>query len=144
MKTQEEFIKNLKAWMVFKFKDVEVSNNIPHYFVIINKDILNSPVLVLPVSTSQIEKRITWYERCKLDKKCLVIINPEETNNILYKRSAFDCNQVKNKSILDLYKLYERGKANYEWILSLEIIKKLREWVLLSNQVDNWIKELIK
>jgi len=100
--------------MVFKFKDVEVSELIPHYFVIINKSIINSPVLVLPVSTSQIEKRISWYRKCNLDEKCLIIIEANESNGILSKKSAFDCNQVKNKSILDLYELYERGKANYE------------------------------
>ena len=108
MKTQKEFCESLKAGMVFKFKDVDVSNTIPHYFVIINKNIINSPVLVLPVSTSQIKKRVKWYEKCNLDKNCLVIIEPKETNNILSKQSAFDCNQVKNKSILDLYDLYER------------------------------------
>jgi hypothetical protein len=83
--------------MVFYFKDVEVSEYIPHYFVIINKKLSDAPVLVLPVSTSQINKRLAFYERCNLNKECLVIVEPEETNNILSKTSAFDCNQIKNK-----------------------------------------------
>jgi len=83
--------------MVFYFKDVEVSEYTPHYFVVLNKDIMNSPVLVLPVSTSQIDKRIAFYDRCNLDKRCLVIVEPEDTGDILAKRSAFDCNQVKYK-----------------------------------------------
>ncbi|MFA6089388.1 MAG: hypothetical protein WC755_05980 [Candidatus Woesearchaeota archaeon] len=61
--TEKDFINELKPGMVFYFKDVEVSEYTPHYFVIINKDINNSPVLVLPVSTSQIEKRIKYYEK---------------------------------------------------------------------------------
>ena len=143
MKTKKEFIESLKPWMVFKFKDIEVSEYIPHYFVIINKEIINAPVLVLPVSTSQIEKRIAWYERCNLSKECLVIVEPGESNNILFKQSVFDCNEVKNKWILDLYELYEVWKANYEWILPDKIINKLRNWVMKSNQVEIWIKELI-
>lgn len=141
--TEKDFINELKAWMVFFFKDSEVSEFIPHYFVIINSDIKNSPVLVLPVATSQIEKRKRWYQRCSLNPECLVIVETEESNSILSKRTAFDCNEVKNKSILDLYSLYVRWKANYEWILSDEIIEKLRNWVLKSNQVEKWIKDLI-
>jgi len=91
--------------MVFCFKDVEVSELVPHYFVIINNDIKNSPVLVLPVATSQIDKRNRRYELCNLNKECLIIIEPENSNNILSKRTAFDCNEVKNKDILDLYSL---------------------------------------
>lgn len=144
MKTEQEFIDSLKPWMVFKFKHEEVSEYIPHYFVIINKDIENSPVLVLPVSTSQITKRINWYNRCKLNKECLVIIEPEESSNILSKKSAFDCNEVKNKWILELYELYEIWKTTYEWMLSETLIIKLRNWVIKSNQVENWIKELVK
>jgi hypothetical protein len=92
--------------MVFYFKDMDVSENIPHYFVIINKNIQNSPILVLPVSTSQIEKRQLFYEKCNFNKKCLVIVEPQEVNNILSKISAFDCNQIKYKSVADLYELY--------------------------------------
>lgn len=143
IESQEKFISELKPWMVFYFKDVEISEHVPHYFVIINKDIQNSPVLVLPVSTSQIEKRVAYYERCSFDKKCLVIIEPCETNSILSKKSAFDCNQVQNKPILDLYELYVRWKADYEWILPESIVEKLRTWVLLSNQVEKWIKDLL-
>ena len=60
----DDFTNKIHAGMVFYFRDVEVSEHIPHYFVIINKDILNAPVLVLPVSTSQVEKRKKFYQRC--------------------------------------------------------------------------------
>lgn len=141
--TEKDFINELKPWMVFYFKDVEVSELVPHYFVIINSDIKNSPVLVLPVATSQIDKRIRRYELCNLNKECLVIVEPEKSNNILSKKTAFDCNEVKNKDILDLYSLFIRWKASYEWILPDEIIEKLRNWVLISNQVERWIKDLV-
>lgn len=94
--------------MVFYFRDQEVSEHVPHYFVIINTDITSSPVLVLPVATSQIEKRIRRYDFCNLNKECLVIIEPEKSCNILSKLTAFDCNEVKNKDILELYSLCVR------------------------------------
>ena len=141
--SEKDFINELKPWMVFYFKDVEVSEFIPHYFVIINKDIINSPVLVLPVSTTQIKKRISFYEKCNLNKNCLVIVDPCNTNNILSRKSAFNCNQVKSKWILDLYELYIKWKANYEGLLPESIVKKLRLWVSLSNQVENRIKALV-
>jgi hypothetical protein len=61
----------------------------------------------------------------------------------LSKTSAFDCNQIKNKWILDLYELYIKWEANYEWLLPDLIIQKLRKWVLVSNQIEQWIKELV-
>lgn len=143
LETEKDFINELKPWMVFYFRDVEVSEFVPHYFVIINSDIKTAPVLVLPVATSQIEKRIKRYDFCNLNKECLVIIEPEKSNNILSKRTAFDCNEVKNKDILELYNLCVRWKASYEWTLPDEIIEKLKTWVLLSNQVEKWIKELV-
>ncbi len=143
IESQEKFIEELKPWMVFCFKDVEVSELVPHYFVIINNDIKNSPVLVLPVATSQIDKRIRRYELCNLNKECLIIIEPENSNNILSKRTAFDCNEVKNKDILDLYSLLVKWKASYEWTFSNDIVEKLRKWVILSHQVEKWIKELL-
>lgn len=143
METKEQFIADLKPWMVFYFKDVEVSEHIPHYFVIINQNIQDAPVLVLPVSTSQIEKRKEYYKRCNFDSRCLVIVESHESNDILSKTSAFDCNQVKNKWILDIYELFVKWKACYKWTLPNEIIQKLRTGVLLSNQVEPWVKDLV-
>jgi hypothetical protein len=66
--------------MVFYFPDSLVSENIPHYFVIINTTIQTSPVLVLPVATSKVEKRKRWYKKCNLDERCLIVIQLIETN----------------------------------------------------------------
>jgi len=143
--SEQDFLNSIKIWSVFYFKTSEVSIKVPHYFVVINRDIFSSPVLVLPVATSQIEKRKKYYELQSnfLDKWSLVFVNPQETNNILEKESVFDCNQVKIKTIEELYEKYIDKELDYIWVLPENIVLKLRNWVKLAKEIDNWIKDLV-
>jgi hypothetical protein len=143
--SEKDFLDNIEVWSVFYFKIAEVSIKIPHYFVVINKDILTSPVLVLPVATSQIEKRKKYYELQSnfLDKWSLIFVKPQETNNILEKESVFDCNQVRIKTIQELYEKYIDKELDYVWVLPESLVLKLREWVKLAKEIDNWIKDLV-
>lgn len=143
--SEKDFINHIEIWSVFYFSTSEVSKTTPHYFVVINKDISTSPVLVLPVATSQIEKRKRYYELQShfLDLSSLVFVQPEETNKILEKESVFDCNQVKIKTIEELYEKYLNKELDYVWVFPISIVEKLRNWVLLAKEVDNWIKDLV-
>lgn len=143
--SKQDFLNSIKVWSVFYFKTSEVSIKVSHYFVVINRDIFSSPVLVLPVATSQIEKRKRYYELQKdfLDKGSLVFVKPEESNNILEKESVFDCNQVKIKTIEELYEKYIDKELDYVWVLPENLVLKLREWVKLAKEIDNWIKDLV-
>jgi nicotinic acid mononucleotide adenylyltransferase len=78
-----------------------------------------------------------------LEKEALVIIDHEKTNWILSKQSAFDCNFTTTKTIDELYEINIKGKLKYAWILPKDIIEKLRQWVKVARQVENWIKELV-
>ncbi len=143
--SEQDFFKNTKVWSVFYFTTEDVSSETPHYFVVINKDILTSPVLVLPVATSKIEKRKRYYELQSnfLDKWSLVFVKPGETNKILEKESVFDCNRVKIKTIQELYEKYIDKELDYVWVLPENLVLKLREWVKLAKEIDNWIKDLV-
>lgn len=143
MQTEEEFIESLNPWSVFYFINNEVHSTVPHYFVIINKNISSCPVLVIPVSTTQIEKRTNYYKRHNFSDETLVRVHPEETNGILKKESIFDCSQTKTMDINIFYTLYQRGKLKYIWDMPINILEKLRKWVISTNQIDDWIKDLV-
>jgi len=141
--SENDFANTIKPWSVYYFTTIDVHSTIPHYFVVINQNINNSPILVLPVATSQLEKRKKYYNIHTLEKDALVIVNPKSSNWILTKKSAFDCNFTKIKTIKELYEVFSKWKLKYIWILPEEIINKLRNWVKAARQVENWIKDLV-
>lgn len=143
MLSEEDFIKSIKQWSVFYFVNEEVHSLIPHYFIIINKNISTSPVLVIPVSTTKINKRKAYYKKHWFSEETLVEVKPEETNWILKKDSVFDCSQTKIMDPIKFFTLYQKKKLKYIGIIPLDILNKLRIWVTSTNQIANWIKNLV-
>ncbi|MDR2640979.1 MAG: hypothetical protein LBC61_06900 [Candidatus Peribacteria bacterium] len=80
MLNYEGFLSSIKFGDIFYFIFDEVHKDTPHYFVILNKNPKISSVLVIPVSTTKIDKRKSYYKKCGFPLDTLVEVLPEETN----------------------------------------------------------------
>lgn len=143
MLNEGAFIKSVKYWSVFYFTYKEVHKTIPHYFVILNKDSTISSVLVIPVSTTQLSKRKAYYKRHGFSLDTLIEVTAEESNWILKKDSVFDCSSTKIIEPLEFYSLYQNSNLKYIGIMPKHITLKLKEAVLISKNIEPWIKEFI-
>lgn len=140
---EEAFVKILKPGSIYYFIDKKVSSSVPHYFVIINQDIQSSPILVLPVSTTQIESRKTYYQYSGVNMECLVEVTPQDVNNLLPRCSAFDCNSAVDITTERFYQKFIAGELEYIWIIPDDVLEKLRKGVKLSRNIEKWIQELV-
>jgi hypothetical protein len=143
MLNDEEFLYSIRFGAVFYFIFNEVHETVPHYFVILNRNPSMSSVLVIPVSTTKIDKRKSYYKRHWFSLETLIEVKPKETNWLLKKDSAFDCNETQIINSLEFYNMYKNKQLKYIWIMPKTISDKLKTWVLISNQIENWIKELL-
>lgn len=108
--TEEEFIANLKPGIVFYTTHPDVGGGLVyHYMAVINSDVSTSAVLVLPVASSKVQKRVDYCVRNNLNIACLVVIQPSEAPTIFDRETVFDCNRVKTQSIEDTYRKYTTG-----------------------------------
>lgn len=80
----------LKVGAIYKMVAPEfINTEIPHFFVVVA---INEDDNFMLVSTTQLDKRITYFNKVGHNLNSLAYIEPTETNG-LTKNSYFDCNQ---------------------------------------------------
>ena len=132
----------LRAGTVYYFQHRELSSGEPHYFIVLNSQLLSQRVLLLSVFTSKIEKQERNIRRAGHAEETLVKVSsaayPELT-----RESCVNCNKVFTKPLSELISLYpklQRKPAD----LPAEILAKILAGVEMSLEVSEEEKELIR
>ena len=129
----------LRAGSVFYFQSRELSSPEPHFFVVVNRDPLQSRLLLLTIVTSKVEKvRIRHRERLHT----VVEITPQEYGEFAV-LSAVDCNVVLEKTLSHLIGLVNRKEVRYHKDLPPEIFTKIKTAILASPLVTDEFKRLL-
>lgn len=91
-------------------------------------------------STSQVEKAIK--RRRHIPNTLVKIDNTEYT--IFTRESVVDCNSVIKKTIEEIVFLLKSKQLEYKPEMPIGIVEKLREAIIASPIVENYIKEMLK
>jgi hypothetical protein len=124
---------------VYFFADEELPS--PHFFIVINKNpATEDPILLLYVS-SQVGKIVS--SRSLWRSKTVVLIK-KGTHADFTLESAVDCNHIFHRSIKDLERKFKSGRLKKKSVIRKDILDKLRESVLESDVVEEYIKDMIR
>lgn len=124
---------------VYFFADEELPSS--HFFIAINKNpATENPILLLYVS-SQVEKIVG--NRSLWRPKTVVIIK-KGSHPDFSKESIVDCNYVFPRNIRDLERKYKSRHLKVKSVIGTAILDKLREAVLESDVVEEYIKDMIR
>jgi hypothetical protein len=127
----------LRPGSVFYFQHRDLSSGEPHYFVVMNREPLRTGLLLMTVATSKVESA---RHRRRLIPGTVIEISPAEYGEFSV-LSAFDCNELFERSIQELAELMSRGQVRYHADLPSALFEKLKTAVLLSPIVEDELKE---
>ena len=122
---------------VFYVQDRGLTSPEPHYFVVLNLSPAKEDLLLLVVSTSQVEGARRRY--AQMPAETLVEIAPREYTGFT-KPSIISCNQVFTKTKRQLLKQINHG-GEQKQRMPKAILEKLRLGVLASPTVERHIKK---
>jgi len=133
----------IKTGTVYYFKeDSHEKDAPPHHFVVINSHPASDRILILVCASSRVDK--IKKNRKNLPAETLVEVSRSEYADFVLP-TIFDCNTVYEKTISDIVKKLQDGKlGTYNLDMSLEIVEKLKEGVLLSPLVRRELKKVLK
>ena len=130
----------LRSGSVFYFQARELSSVEPHFFVVLNRDLLGHKLLLLTVFTSQIEKVRT---RNRERPHTVVEFGPADYPP-LDRPTAVDGNVILRRSLGEMAELVEREKMAYHPDLPADLFERIRATVLDSPVVDDEDKDLVR
>ena len=134
----------VKAGSVYYFEEERLSSPEPHYFIVVNKNPKTDQVLLLVCASSQVEKRKDAIKKLNFAEETLALVSPKECP-CFNKNTAIDCNTIWEKTSQSVIEKLSNGELRVcpDEIPS-EIVEKLVKGVLMSNQVSEDIKALIR
>lgn len=134
----------IKAGSIYYFEEEMLSSSEPHYFIVVNKSPKSDEVLLLVCASSQVEKRKDAIRKLHFAKETLVLVSPKECP-CFNKDTAIDCNTIWEKTPQSVIEKLSSGKLRVcPDEIPGEIVEKLVKGVLMSNQVSEDIKALIR
>jgi len=131
----------ITAGSVYYYREESFSSTHPHYFIVINIDPPSDAVIFLVCASSQIDncRRL----RKGLPNETLVEITPSQYTEFS-KRSIIDCNDVFKRSIDEIAGMLSQGKLEIKPVIGLRLVKRLRQGVILSPLVENYVKKALQ
>lgn len=117
------------------------SSHEPHYFIVLNKTPIEDNVILLVCASSKIEK--VTRRRLHCPSETLVSISPVQYAVFKYE-TIIDCNKVFEKSIDHLVDKLAQRKLRSEDEMAPILVANLREGVIASPLIEEYIKELLK
>ena len=123
---------------VFYLQDRNLSSAEPHYFVILNHNPGAEEVLLLVVSSSQIESVKNRFAHLRLPETLVEIAKQDYAG--FTKDSIISCNQVFMKNKQQLMQQINNG-GNQGPRIPTAILQKLRQGVLKSPMVEGAVKK---
>jgi len=133
---------SLRQGTVFYARNRALTSSEPHYLVVVNRDPLAQNVLLVVVTTSQIEKAKKRVGIKGLSPDSVVSISKEEYSNFS-KDSCVDCNTVISMSLDEFCEKMKAKEVRSHDDLPPEILTKLVEAIRLSPLVAEEDKEKI-
>ena len=132
----------LKPGTVYLMDDDVFNNGLPHYVVVINKNILKDPTILLVSGTSKIDKRKQFVKRNSLSPKTLIVTDSSKCH-FLKMQTVFDCNCVMERTIDEIEDKSKNGKIRAIYEVSDDLLNQIREGVLASRLIVSRIKKLL-
>jgi hypothetical protein len=137
-----EIIKaSIRPGSVYYFREESLKSTERHYFVVINRNPRTDEVILLVCASSQIARVRQINKHSPV--KTLVIIKPEEYSGFRIP-SIFNCNTVFRKSVELIMKKYNDKDLLVKPDMDLKLVDKLRNGVLVSNQIAPYIKLMLR
>lgn len=115
----------------------------PHFFVVLNKKPRQDRVLLLAVASSQVEKVKARAERQNLPAATVVEISPEEYPDFS-KASCFNCNQLFQKSLLELSQARRNRELRTQRDMPVDILERLIAGCMASPLLSDEEKLMIR
>lgn len=129
----------LRAGSVYYFQSRELTSELPHFFIVVNRDPIGEQLLLLTIVTSNVaDVRTRNHDRLHT----VVEISPQEYNELTM-LSAVDCNVLLEKPLAELVGLVERQEIRYHRDLPSELFDKIKTAILASRLVPDELKELL-
>lgn len=115
----------------------------PHYHIILNKNPLTDPDIVMVIASTNIEGRLRHAQKTGKAPSTLLIFENKDCS-FLSEESIFDCNSPSAISLSALYDKYNCGEwtIKNKFSVSPEILEKFRNAVRLSAAAA-YFKELL-
>lgn len=105
----------------------------PHYFIVVNSNPLGDELLLLAVSSSQIDK--VKRRRSKESSSTVVEVSASDYTGFT-KDSIIDCNHVFTKTLQDLCGQWSRKEITPKQDIPAQILENLQQGVLQSRLVS--------
>ena len=138
----EAFLSSFQAGQVYNFHG-HIDTPQSHYQVLLNKDFQKTWNLIYcSIATSQIDKKEKFIEIKWFPKETLIILWENEIS-FFKKKTCFNCNDVLQYSIYDMFSEYLWGNLFYVWKLPDQILERIYNWILISPNVSQNIKKRI-
>lgn len=138
----QEFVDEyFEVGSVFKMNALDVdgfNSSVPHYFLVVAKDGGDGFLLV---STTQLQRKITYLEKTKRDIDSLVYIENTVSNG-LTEDSYFDCNDKYDITRAKLIRKRKKGSLKYKGKLTNKEYSKLSN-AIKKSKVSEIPKDLL-
>lgn len=131
----------IRLGSVYYFAEESLHSPEPHYFIVLNIDPQEDTVILLVCASSQIDKVIKRRQTCPSDT--LIKIAPNQYPDFKV-ASIIDCNIVFKQTIDQLIEKLANKKLRLKTEMKPDLVKQLRQGVLVSPLVENRIKSLLK
>jgi hypothetical protein len=126
---------------VFFYKTTNVGyiTEVPHYYIVVNRDPLVDSVIYLCWISHEVGK-IKKMRSPKFFSGTLIEISPSEYN-ILNVPSIIDCNRIERRSIEEIINKHEKGMLQFKQNLPNGFIERIWDAIQLSPVVINEAKD---
>lgn len=144
MLTPEQLIAlTLKPCAVYKYEDKEaLSTDVPHFFILINNNPLNEPILLLTCVSSKVEK--TKLRAAKRGQSLDTLVElSKEFHEFLEHDSIVDCNFIIVKNKEQLIEKCRTGSFKIEKEIDVKCLDELQRAFLRSRRHPKAIKRII-
>jgi hypothetical protein len=135
------FQSTLTIGTVYYYVSDEIQSDEPHYHIVIHKT--KSEIVILGLTTTQIDKRISFLEKNQLPESTLIFIEPDE-NNGLKKTSLVDCNSsIFQETKNSLKNIRQEKDIKVKGMIKNSQIEQLRQGIIDSPMIPQEFKELL-
>ncbi len=133
---------SLEQGTVYLFSEESFDTTTPHFFIILNKNPVEDPFLIMTCATSQVEKRYEWVKKNGLDLETIVPID-ESSYKFLNRETVVDCNQLLQRTKEVLMDKYDSGNLKLKGKVTQKDLNRIINGVRKSKLVSKSHKNLL-
>ena len=140
---KKKITSRIQEGSVFYFSDDKFFRDIPHYYIVLNKNPLKDIVLILIFATTFNANRYMQIENSPYPESTYITLTPKKCP-VLKKISLFDCNFVLERGIDVIISKFSTGQLKISGNVDIDILNNLRDGVFRSPAVAEKVKKLLK